>query len=107
MPCSLSTVNFLRNHVQDFFSRLHHELVHVLDEGFDVVLANLRFEVFSGDQSAVLETLDVLAGDADVHQADLGTHLLLSLLNGLLDDATVRSMLATTPRDTPTDSLRP
>ena len=76
---------FLRNHVQDFFPGLHHELVHVLDEGFDVVLADFRFEVLPGDESAVLQTLDVLPRDAHVHQSDLGPHLLLGLLHGLLD----------------------
>ena len=54
--------------MEDFFSRLHDEFVHVLDEGFDVVLADLCFEVFPGDESAVLQTLDVLAGDADVDE---------------------------------------
>ena len=75
----------LGDDVEDFFSRLHHELVHVLDEGFNVVLADLRFKVFPGDESAVLQALDVLAGDADVDEADLGADLLLSLLNRLLD----------------------
>ena len=75
----------LWNDVQNLLTWLHHELAHVLDERLDVLLADFRFKVLAGDHAAVLEGLDVLPGDADVHELDLGTHLHLGFLNRLLD----------------------
>ena len=76
---------FLGDDMKDFLTGLHHQFVHVLDQRFDVSLPDFRFEVLPGDESTMLQALDVLTCDAHVHQSDLGADFLLGFLHRLFD----------------------
>ena len=71
--------------MKDFLSRLHHQFVHVLDQGLNVLQANLCFQVFPRDQTSMLQALDVLSCNAHIDQLDLRADLFLRLLHSLLD----------------------
>ena len=78
---------FLRKHVDDFLSREHHQLVHLVDEFLQVVFPDHLFRVGTGNVVAVLEGTDMLTGYADGNRADTqaaaGFGLFHRLLNGL------------------------
>lgn len=76
---------FLRKYVDDFVARGQHELEHVVDEPVDVAAADFGVVAVAGQQSAVLEAFDVLASDADLHDAEFHAGLPFGYFDGFFD----------------------
>ena len=66
----------LRNDLNDLFSRVHIQVVHAVDEGLDLFLADLRFIFLADSTAMMLQALDVLACNSDIHIPDIDTRFL-------------------------------
>ena len=76
---------FLGNDVEDLVAGGQDELVHVADQPVDIALADLFLSVVPHQHAAVLEALDVLAGNAYLDDVDLDAGGGFGLLPGFVD----------------------
>ena len=77
----------LRDHVQDLIAGGQDKLVHVADQPVDVPLGDLVLGVIAHQHAAVLQALDVLAGNTDVDNVKRLATRLLGQFAGLADGA--------------------
>ncbi len=76
---------FLRKHMDDPVTGRERELVHVQDQPVQVLLADFLFKAVAVNDAAVLHALDVLAGNANVHLADINVGLVGCIGNRRFD----------------------
>ncbi len=76
---------FLREHVDDLVAGWQHEFEHVIDNAVNVAAGDLGMVALAGQDAAVLQAFDVLAGNADVHGAKFHARIALGNLDGFAD----------------------
>src|ERR1700743_241333 len=61
--------------MDDLLARRHHQVVHIFYQLVNILAANLSMQVFPGDQTAVLQTFDVLTSNTHVYYTYLHVRL--------------------------------
>jgi len=73
--------------MKDFVSGRENELVHIANQAINVALADLVLGIIPNKHPAVLQALDVLAGDANVHDVEVFATGLAGQVAGFGDGA--------------------
>ena len=73
---------FLGDHVDDLLPGAHVQVVHVVQQGFHILPADLIVVILTDDPAAVLQAFNVLPGNADIHVVDVHPGFVGCLFDG-------------------------
>jgi hypothetical protein len=77
----------LRKNVDDLISGWQHQFEHIVHKAVNVAIGDLGVIAFTGQDTTMLQTFDVLSGNSDVHAAELHLSIALADFHGFADGA--------------------